>query len=64
MDDDRLYAREAAKLLRRDPQTLAQWRSHGRGPVFYRDGRRIFYLRRDIDAYLGAQMVPHQTSRT
>lgn len=32
--------------------TLRNMRSQGRGPVFYRVGKRIVYRRADLDAFL------------
>jgi len=31
--------------------TLAQLASQGEGPIFYRDGARVFYLPKDLDAW-------------
>jgi predicted aldo/keto reductase-like oxidoreductase len=40
VDDD-----EAARRLLQKASTLASWRATGRGPPFYKVGRRVFYLR-------------------
>ncbi len=34
-----------------------EWeRANGRGPAYVRDGRKIFYRRRDLDAYYAANL--------
>lgn len=39
---------DAAKMLGRKPQTLANWRSLGKGPKFTTAGGRVMYRREDI----------------
>ena len=48
---------ETAKLLRLNTQTLASWRCKGRGPVYLKSGRAVFYRRSDISAWLAQQIV-------
>ena len=44
---------EAARLLGRSPQTLANWRVQGNGPPFVRIGpRNVFYRSDDLQAYM------------
>jgi len=50
VDDD-----EAAKRLLQKPSTLASWRATGRGPPFYKVGRRVFYHPRDLRDWLTEQ---------
>jgi hypothetical protein len=38
-------------------KTLQAWRQLRRGPRFVRIGRRVFYPRAEIDAYLANRMV-------
>ena len=38
-------------------QLLAKWRHIGRGPVFYRLGRKIVYHGEDLNAWADAQRV-------
>ena len=38
-------------------KTLQAWRQLKRGPRFVRIGRRVFYPRTEIDAYLANHMV-------
>lgn len=50
----------AAAVLGVRPQTLAEWRTNGRGPRFIRvSARRIRYRRTDLDAWLDAQTRTH-----
>jgi hypothetical protein len=46
---------EAARRLHQAPQTLAQWRSEGRGPAYIKLGRKVFYTDGDLDAYVAGQ---------
>jgi hypothetical protein len=43
---------EAAEILGQKPDTLAVWRCKGTGPAFYKVGRRVFYTRSDINAFV------------
>jgi hypothetical protein len=45
----------AAAQLDVQPQTLASWRTQGRGPDFVKVGRAVFYRKADIAAWLGQQ---------
>lgn len=40
-----------------NPNTLAYWRANGMGPRYARIGRRIFYSRTDIEAWMNSQFV-------
>ncbi|MGY3233354.1 putative DNA-binding transcriptional regulator AlpA [Bradyrhizobium sp. USDA 4448] len=51
---------EAAVLVHNKPDTLAHWRSEGRGPEYLRIGRRILYRRSAIKAWLATQIVRPQ----
>jgi hypothetical protein len=56
VDPDELIPHdEAAELLRVRPQTLAAWRMEKQGPRWIKCGRRVFYRRVDIGAWLAAQ---------
>jgi hypothetical protein len=46
---------DAAKSLGVNECTMAAWRSRGGGPAFFKIGRRAFYSRTDIDAWIAAQ---------
>lgn len=46
---------ECAPILGVKPATLRQWRSQKRGPRFKKSGRKVFYSRQDVDAWLAAQ---------
>ncbi len=48
----RLDTKDAAGLVGIAPATLSRYRSEGRGPVFHRLGRRICYLRGDVEAWV------------
>uniref|UniRef100_I2PZB9 Helix-turn-helix domain-containing protein n=1 Tax=Desulfovibrio sp. U5L TaxID=596152 RepID=I2PZB9_9BACT len=44
--------KRAAEQLGVSVHTLRMWRHRGRGPVYSKLGRRVLYLRPDLDAYL------------
>jgi hypothetical protein len=45
----------AAKIVHQKRSTLATWRATGKGPVFIKLGRRVFYIRTDLEAWIAAQ---------
>ena len=45
---------EAAAYLRMAGQTLAKWRSQGKGPHFVRIGGAVFYRLTELDSYITA----------
>jgi hypothetical protein len=45
----------AAAALGVKRETLATWRSQGRGPAFVKIGRRVFYRRLDLHQFIAAQ---------
>lgn len=47
-----LSTNEAAALLRINPQTLYRWRKDGKGPRWTHVGRKVFYEREVLDAWL------------
>ena len=54
---DDLDPREASAYLskrgvRAKPETLANWRSTGDGPLFRTDGRRVLYPRVELDRFV------------
>lgn len=48
----KLTPKAAAQLLGLSTSTLAAWRSQGRGIPYYKIGNRVFYLERDVLAFL------------
>lgn len=44
-----LTSAEAAHILRLTPQTLANMRHKGYGPRYRKHGRKIIYVKKDID---------------
>ena len=54
-DQEFVATKGGAKILKVKEQTLAKWRSEGRGPPWFRlgpGGRNIRYKTRDLLAYL------------
>jgi hypothetical protein len=49
--------KEAAKIIKRSPQTLNNWRSQGRGPAFSKLGRSVVYANTDLLAWVAANKV-------
>lgn len=52
-----LTTAEAATYMRLKPQTLAKWRSHGKGPAFVQLGGKVFYRVAELDAYVEAGII-------
>jgi hypothetical protein len=57
LPDGRISAEDAARYLGHAPKTLAMWRVRGIGPRFRKVGGRIFYFRRDLDAFIAGEAV-------
>lgn len=58
--EPRLNPNQAAEILGVQTQTLANWRSKGTGPKYYkgRHGRyQIFYHQSDLEAFMAAEPV-------
>lgn len=53
--DELLTTNEAAELLRLRPITLAHHRMQASGPPFVRLGRKVFYRRSALAAWVNAQ---------
>ena len=45
-------------------QTMAQWRSEGRGPAYIKIGSRVAYRGSDLNAWLAAQTIRPGTARS
>jgi len=57
-EDDRYYPTTAPELaLLGTRGTLAIWRHAGRGPAYCKFGTRIYYLGRDLNAWLDANRI-------
>ena len=54
-----LVPEAAAAYLQVHHRTLANWRVLGRGPRYVRVGRRPFYRRSDLDAWLNERVYDH-----
>ncbi|WP_339033395.1 helix-turn-helix domain-containing protein [Bradyrhizobium symbiodeficiens] len=53
--DELIDPLQVAGALNVKPQTLTAWRTLGKGPVFVKVGKRVFYRRADVESWLGAQ---------
>ena len=49
--DKWISAKDLAEVLGLAEQTLASWRVEGKGPVFVKAGRRVFYRPEDIERW-------------
>jgi DNA-binding transcriptional MerR regulator len=54
MEDERLTIEEVSATYRIPVATLRYWRARGEGPRSFRLGRRVFYRRKDRDAWVDA----------
>ena len=52
-----LYPPEAAIYLTVAKQTLATWRSQGRGPKYLKLGHAVRYRLSDLDEWIDAQLT-------
>ncbi len=57
INPDELSEADAAELLGVTKATLANWRWRGYGPSYLKIGRRIIYLRRDLEEWSTNQRV-------
>lgn len=53
--DDLLLIHEVATITRRSVDTLRWLRHKGEGPRGHRAGRRVYFRRADVDAWLAEQ---------
>ena len=57
-EDERYYrTHDPALTLIATSGTLAQWRCHGKGPVYIRFGNRVLYLGANLNQWLDAHVV-------
>lgn len=62
MNNEHMTAEEAGKYLSPVGKpipvaTLQWWRSHGKGPKYFKVGKRIIYARADLDAFMASCVV-------
>lgn len=57
-----LSRQDAARLLGLSAKTLANWASAGRGPTFYRLGRKVLYPTKDLIAWIEENVVKIHTA--
>jgi hypothetical protein len=62
MTDELFSENETAPILRVTAKCLQSWRAQKRGPAFVRVGRRIFYPKGAIQAFLTRNLVETQDS--
>ena len=53
LPDGRVARKDAAAYIGRDPKTLANWATEGKGPTPRRVGGRIFYDLGELRAFAG-----------
>jgi predicted DNA-binding transcriptional regulator AlpA len=56
-ESDYLDDAEVARLLKVSLITLKHWRRRATGPAYFRIGRKIRYLRCDVDTWLTSRKV-------
>jgi len=57
VDDELLTPEEAAAYLRKSEQTLANWRSRGKGPTYIKVEGGVRYRDSDLKRYLEQNTV-------
>jgi hypothetical protein len=60
---DALNDIEAAQHIGVAAQTMRNYRCLGLGPVYHKVGRRVIYLKRDLDAYLAERRIDPEARR-
>lgn len=50
---------EAADFLCHSVRTLQKWRVSGFGPAFYKSGRSVRYIRRELRAWADTRRMKH-----
>jgi predicted DNA-binding transcriptional regulator AlpA len=59
-----LTPRQAAEFLGLPENTLAQWRSQRRGPLYVKlESRLVRYRRCDLEAYIGQHLVETEVDK-
>lgn len=61
-DNDAMNDKAAAPYIGTTAGTLNTWRYLGKGPKYYKIGRRVVYRRADLDAWLDAHAVTPEAS--
>lgn len=60
-NDPLLDTGEASLVLRVKPVSLHRWRTKGTGPRFRKFGRKVYYLRSDLLAYIAGAAASSTT---
>ncbi len=55
LPDGRMDRRNAALYLGVSPKTLATWAWQSKGPPSHQVGGRVFYLKRELDRFIGGE---------
>ena len=55
LPDGRMSRSDAARYLGHAEKTLAMWQLQGKGPRSIKVGGRVFYYRRDLDAFIAGE---------
>lgn len=53
-----LATEDLSHLLGVDERTLAMWRAQHRGPDWVKLSRAVFYRRKDVEVWIGLNVVP------
>ncbi|SFU77224.1 helix-turn-helix domain-containing protein [Nitrosospira multiformis] len=53
----RLNRREAAEYIGTSFATLTCWASRRKGPIYYKTGKLVWYLKSDLDAFLESRRM-------
>ncbi len=55
--------KELAAALGNTEQTLADWRCNGKGPIFVKLGKGVFYRMSDVHAWVDGAVTPQVTTQ-
>lgn len=60
--NEKLTTEELAGELKTPTATLRYWRAAGKGPRYFKAGKRVLYRREDVDAWISEQIQTPQTA--
>lgn len=59
-----LSDRDLAEMLELNIETLQHWRQNGRGPLFTRLGKKVFYRLADVNDWIQSNIAGVSTAQT
>lgn len=60
---DNLTTDDLARSLHVAPETVRLWRHQGKGPRYFKAGRRVLYVRSDVERWIAEQQIKAAETR-